>query len=187
VAEFGQRGFGRARVIDVGHVLGHSEIQNLHLIPIRDHNVAGFQIAMHDVLLVNVGQRFSDLTGNVDRLVHRQTAASEAAGERFAFEVLHHEVGEIPLAAHVVHTADTRMLEPRDGLRLAIEPLATFGRFIAASGEDLDCHGPVQSHVIGAIDLAHAALAERRHDFVRAEPDAWREHHSRSVRRIAAS
>ena len=65
----------------------------------------------------------------VQRAVECQTTTGRMAGrgsleprrQRFAFQVLHDEVGDAILLADVVQSADVRMIELRDGAGLAIE------------------------------------------------------------------
>jgi len=72
--------------------------------------------------------------------------------------------------ADVVEGADVRAVEARDGVRLALEAGADLGRRGELRRQYLDRHLPPQTGVEGAVDLAHAARAERCEDLVRTEP-----------------
>ena len=61
------------------------------------------------------------------RLGERQRPAREPRAERLAVEILHHQELDAVLLADVVERADVRMVEPRDGARLALEPLPAVG------------------------------------------------------------
>jgi hypothetical protein len=82
---------------------------------------------------------------------------------------LHHEVIGITRAADVVQHADVRMVERRDGPRLALEPRADFRAGREMLRQHLDGNVAPEPRIAGAIHLAHPAGAERRHDFVGAE------------------
>ncbi|MBI4264353.1 MAG: hypothetical protein HY657_08250 [Acidobacteria bacterium] len=76
---------------------------------LRQHDVAGFQIAMDDARAVRLVERVDNLDGELERLLDRQPLQTRAAhalcemqgptvssaqprGERLALEQLHHEV-----------------------------------------------------------------------------------------------
>ena len=82
---------------------------------------------MNDPLPVGLVQRIGDLDAEAQRLRERQRALAEPVRQRLAFQELHHEVLRAVLVPHVVKRADMRVRELRDGLRLALEPLADLG------------------------------------------------------------
>ena len=67
-----------------------------------------------------------------------------------------------------------RVVERRNGSRLAFEALADLRPFRGVWPKHLDGNGAVQPRIARFVDFAHAARAYRREDLVRAE--------SRSVR-----
>ena len=128
---------------------------------------------MHDAELVGVGDRLRHVMRDVERLVERQrTYAIDAIGERLALDELHHEEIETVLVADVVQHADVGVVEPRDGDGLALEALAEALVFGQPGRNHLDGDHAVEAGVAAAIDLAHAADAEERQDFVGAEAGA---------------
>ena len=130
-------------------------------------------------------QRADDLDGNGQRAVECQATTGRMAGrgsleprrQRFAFQVLHDEVGDAILLADVVQSADVRMIELRDGACLAIETGPELWICSERLRQHFDCDRAIESRVARAIDLAHAAGAEQRDDLVRAEASAWRQRH----------
>ena len=64
------------------------------------------------------------------------------------------------LVADVVERADVRVVELRDGARLALEAGPHLGRGGQVRGQHLDGDVAAQPGVVGAIDLAHAARAD---------------------------
>jgi hypothetical protein len=104
----------------VGRELRQAEVQQLHA-RLRQHHVAGLEVAVDDALLVRGGQRLGNLRPDLERLRQRQRALLQPVGERFAGEVLHDEVGPAILLPHVVERTDVGVLESGDGPRLALE------------------------------------------------------------------
>ena len=133
------------------------------------HDVRRLQIAMDDALLMRLLQGLSDFCSNLQNLIERQRAFRQALGESLAFEILHdQEVGAV-LRADVVKRADIRMLQRGNGFGLALHALLQFRVSGEMRRQNLDGDGAVEASVLGAIDLAHAACAERREDFVGTE------------------
>src|SRR5574341_51030 len=73
------------------------------------------------------------------------------------------------MRADVVNREDVRMVERARGLGLLFEPGEPI--FIRRNfrRQDLDCDLPIHLRIIGAIHLAHSALADLCADFVAAE------------------
>ena len=94
---------------------------------------------------------------------------------------------EAVVLADIVERADVRVSEGRDRARFALESLAELRVGGKDARENLDGDGAVESRVAGPVDLAHAAGAERRHDFVRAEADSGHQGHPALFRRGGAS
>src|SRR5205085_2851065 len=76
-----------------------------------------------------------------------------------SLDQLHHQV----VGTNIVNVADIRMIQRRDGMDFALEPIAE-----ALSGS-LDSHFAPHPWIAGAVHLAHAARAQRRQDLIRAE------------------
>src|SRR5262249_2178441 len=77
--------------------------------------------------------------------IHRKRPA-----HRRAFDILHDEI----VLADIMQRADVRMIQARDGLRLALEALAEW------PCDDLDRDGSVEPRIGGPVDSAHAASAD---------------------------
>ena len=113
----------------------------------------------------------TNLNGDVERVVHLQLRRTTEAGfEGFPFEKLEHQIVERAVAADVVDGADVRIVQRRDGAGFLLEALARFGIGRQRAGQDLDGHRAIQPGVTGAVNLAHAARADRRDDLVGAQP-----------------
>jgi hypothetical protein len=111
-----------------------------------------------------------------EHLGHGQRALLQAARQRLAVDELHHQVVDAVLATDVVQRADVGMTQLRDGARLAVEAGAGLGRLGQVRRQHLHGHIAAQARVAGAVDLAHAAGAERGDDLVRTEHGAGSQH-----------
>ena len=119
---------------------------------------------MRDALLVRGVESIANLRGVLQRLIERQRSL-----ERRALDVLHHQV----IRPDIVERADVGMIQRRDSARFALESFAELGL------GNLDRDDAIEARVAGLVHLAHAARADGRKDFVRAEFFAGRERHVR--------
>lgn len=90
-------------------------------------------------------------------------AGGDLVAQRPSFEQLADHVPAAAIPAGVVHPEDVRMLEECGEPALAHEALA--GRRVELT-EHLQGDLPVEDHLAGAIDGAHAAFAEETEDLV---------------------
>ena len=81
------------------------------------------------------------------------------------------------MLAEVVNRQNIGVVECRRGLGFLLESTEPIGIAGEGGGEDFDGDVAVQTRVPGAINLAHAACTQRRHDFIRPEFYAWSEGH----------
>ena len=133
--------------------------------PADEHDVARLQIAVHDAGAVCPVDCRADLDGDVERVVHRQLRRTTEPGfEGFPFEKLEDQIVELAVAADVMDGADVRIVQRRDDAGFLLEALARFRIGRQRAGQDLDGHRAIQPGVTGAVDLAHAARADRRDD-----------------------
>ena len=122
-----------------------------------------------------------DLDRNVQLLGQRQCASSQSVGKSLAFQVLHdQEVGACGrIVPNIVQHADMRMLQRRDGARLALETLFQLRAGSQARRQNLDRDCAVESGIPRPIHFAHSARTQRKLDFVgakfraRGQSHAW--------------
>jgi len=96
----------------------------------------------------------------------RQRSSCEPLRQRLSFEKLHHQEVRSVLTSDVVESADVRMVQPRDGPRLPVQPLTPVlfsGKF---GGKDLDGDGALEPGVPGFVDLAHSTCPDGGEDLV---------------------
>ena len=127
---------------------------------------------MRDAGAVRAIERVADLhrRSPAPRRPAARRRPAQAIGQRLALEKLQDEVVEIAVAADVVDRADVRIVERGDGARFLLEALPRLRVSGERAGQHLDGDRAVEPRVTGAIDLAHAARAERRDDS-RTDPD----------------
>ena len=146
--------------------LGETEIEQLDLAVIRDHDVARFEIAMDDAGCVRAGQGVGDGDRILQNLGRLQAAARDDMVERAAGDELHHdEVGAI-LAADVVNGDDVGMIQGGGGLGFLDEAQLAVGVGDLVGRQNLDRDKAVQLRIAGLVDDAHTALAQLLDDLV---------------------
>ena len=97
-------------------------------------------------------------------------AAFETIGQRRSLDQFEDQRGHAIRFLQPVDRADVRVIERRERPRFAREAGAALGIGGEVRGQDLDRDVATELAVARAIDLAHAAGAERRHDRVGPEP-----------------
>ena len=98
-----------------------------------------------------------------------QRALAQPVSKSLAFEKLHYQKINAILVADVVERANVGMVQRRNGSSLAVKALPGFRILRKMRRKNLDGDGAVEASVERAIDLAHAARAQRRLNFVRTE------------------
>ena len=158
---------------------GHreAEVRDPHAAAPVEHDVRGLEVAVEDALLVRRVQARAELARDLDGLVDGETPDPlEQRREVLAVHVLHREEVAAFDLADVVDAADVRVRdlprEPDLGVEAREEALVRGDRL----GQELQGDGLSELQVVGAVDLAHAALAEEPDDAVAlAEHGARRE------------
>jgi hypothetical protein len=172
LARLGQAhtGFRLGGVSQVGpDSLREAEVEDLGPSVGRDEHVGAFQIAVHDAVRVRVGQRVRDLRAVAMNLGERQRLLARDDAERPAFHQLHRDVGLAVGLPHFEDRGDADVVQGRSGARLAQEPRARSRVFEPIGWKELERDVAVETLVVSAIDLAHAASAELLDDAVVAE------------------
>jgi len=102
--------------------LGETEIQNLHVTVVRQHDVGRLQIAMHDAGVMRGAQSGGELQQDGRRVCDTDGPALDPLAQRLALVKRH---GDEQLAfpvADLVDRGDIRMIECARGLRFTQQP-----------------------------------------------------------------
>ena len=154
------------------HRFRQPEVEHLHRAVGADLDVRGLQIAMDDALLVRGFERLGDLLRDRQRFVEWNRAARDALRQVLALDEFHHQGGDVRRFLEAVDRRDVRMVEGREDFGFALKAREAIGIAGHRGGQHLDRDRPLQIRVGRAIDLAHAAGADLRGDFVDAEAGA---------------
>jgi hypothetical protein len=135
-----------------------------------DQDVGGLDVAVDEPDGVCGAERFSALDAEGDQLVDRNRRATRASAEGLALDVLHRDEVEAVGLVHRVDGDDVGVIQHRGEAGFLTEALARVG-VLAQRRERKDLEGDrtAELQVGGAVDLAHAALAELRLDAVMRE------------------
>jgi len=125
--------------------------------------------ANHDALLVRPPRGRPRSAARERGRREGQRAAPETIGERRPFDQFEHQRAGTICFLQPIDRADVRVIECRQRPRFACEARAPLGISREVRRQELDRDIAAKLAVARAIDLAHAARAERRHDSVGAE------------------
>ena len=132
---------------------------------------------MHDAGGVGLGQPVGHLRGDVQRPARRQARPGQQLAQRLAFDQLHADVGLIAGLAQLVDGDDGGMVQRRGGAGFLFEAAQPIGIVREIGRQQLECDVALQRQVAGPVDLAHAARAQERSDFIVPEPCPRRQSH----------
>ena len=131
---------------------------------VAEDEVLRLDVAVHDLLLVDVLERLAALADEADGLVDpqsRRSALLEEHVEIDPLDELHDEVLAAVVAEVVEHLHDARMAEHGQQPRLDLEALR-----VAGVEQVLDRDPTRVAQVAGAVDCAHRPARDRRADLV---------------------
>jgi hypothetical protein len=110
---------------------------------------------VRDALLVRLIQRIRDGNGNFERFIQRHRTPRQARGPSLALDEFHDQKIDVVLPADVVQRADMRMVQGRDRLCLALEPLPHVRVLGKAQWQHFDRYRAVQASVCRLVDFTH--------------------------------
>ena len=179
-ARDGGRAFGIAGRIQR---LGNPEVQHLDLAVWRDLDVGGLEVAVHDAALVGEVDGFRDLARDGQCPGHGNRPPCEHRCERLALDEFEDERWWHSKARglHAIDGTDVRMVQGRQDTGFTREAGQALGVGRERGGQRLDGDVAAEEGIAGAVHLAHAALAQRGQDLVRADSSAGGEGHRRAV------
>ena len=145
------------------------EVQDLDASILRDEEVLGLQVPVHDPLLVGGGEAVRDLDRVFDRLPLGQRAGGDPPPQRFPFEQLRDDIGSSLVRPDVVHRHDVGVVQDAGRARLLLESLQPVRVLRERGRQDLDRHFAPESRIPRPVHLSHPSRPERRQDLVGAE------------------
>ena len=114
-------------------------------------HVVWLEVAMQQPARVHVGQRARNTGENIDCICHRERPGSHDLGKRGRLDEFHGDVHRGVGEQHIVDSDDSRVVEPGEGLGLALKPVAQLGEVHSDVARD---------------DGVGEALAARREEFL---------------------
>src|SRR5262245_49270103 len=125
------------------------------------------QVAVDHSFLVRRLERIRDLDGDPDGLVDRDWSERDAIGQRGTFHELEDECSTgLP---EPVDTGDIGVAQYSEELCFSSEPRGPIRIRGKAVRQDFERDVSMQVHIARAVDLAHAARANRADDLIRAK------------------
>ena len=162
----GRRGRGGAPF------LGDPEVHQPDLAARVAHDVGRLQVAVDDAHVVDRAQAVRELQRRREGLLDRQPAAlAQDLAQVDALHVLHRDVAQALVLAVLVDAADVLVADAPGQLDLGLEAPGDLGIARDLRPQHLDRDVLVEQPVVGAVDDAHAALAELLLDLVAAGHD----------------
>ena len=119
---------------------------------------------MNDASFVRRFEPLSDLSCDSDCFLDRNRPSSNPFSKRRALDEFQHERSHIVRLFDTMDGGDVWMVERTEDFSLALEACEPIRVGRKTFGKDLDCDVSTQAAVAGAIDLAHAAVADRLDD-----------------------
>ena len=134
---------------------------------------------MDDATRVRAAHALGDLARDPSTLGDTDGTSGDEVGERRAVHELHHDRAGSDEILETVDGRDVGMVDRRERPSLALEAGGAFGTRMLRLRQHLDRDVTAEPTIGGAIDLAHAACAEQRDDFVRTDSGSrWERHES---------
>ena len=164
---------------------GKPQVEDLDLAPRREHEVGGLDVAVDQVVLVDVLKTHGNLPGEFAGVRHAEPAGMRDQPRQVQpLDILHDQHRAAVDFAGVVGADDLRVVQPADGLHLAFE--ACDGPLVldVALGQHLDRDNPVELGVQGLVDGAHAAVPELLEELVFAKLAGDGKRHHGGARRV---
>ena len=141
------------------------EVQHLDRAVVLHLHVGGLEIAVDDASLVGGFQRLGDLFGDRQCFVEGNLPLLDAICQRWAFDEFEHQRSHAVSFFEAVDGSDVRMVQGGENLRFTLEPYEAVWVRREGIRQRLERHIAVKFGVVGAVDLAHAALADLGGDF----------------------
>ena len=146
-------GVGRRQNLDA---FGQAKVHDLGVTLRREHDVGGFQVAVQKPAGMRFLERLGNLHGHAKGVEQRHSAFEQSLMQRRSRDVLHHQKQCIAVLAKLEEFADIRVVERRDGHRLAAQAFARVAVGGQRGRQKLDSDETLEPRVSGAVHLAHS-------------------------------
>ena len=143
-----------------------AEVENLGSVTGNEKDVLRLQVAMDDIFRMRGGQAVCDGCRDLDRRFPAKRSFDQPRAKRLSLEELHHREQHRLGDRELVNRDDRRVRQRRNRARLALEALPCLRVLRRPFGENLDGDMPFEPGVERAIDLAHAAGADRLENLI---------------------
>ena len=153
-------------------LLGQAEVQDLEPPARRHHDVGGLDVPVDDPPRVGLGEGLGEAVRDVQGPLQGRGPVPDVLSQRLAGDVLHRDEPDRPRRTRsldlvdLVDDRDARVVERRRGPCLAEQPGPGVLVRLDVVPERLEGHRAVQAHVLGEVDLAHAAASEALEDAI---------------------
>jgi hypothetical protein len=145
------------------------EVEDLHRAFLVDHDVRGLDVAVDHAHAVRILQSRAQLIHDLELAHHRQDGTPlEERGERLALDVLHGDERLAVLVAELEDRDDVAVLQLAGRPRLARKAFAGLA-VVQLLAQELDRDVAADSGIAGAIERAHAPMADSFEDLVAAD------------------
>ena len=144
-------------------------------IPLAHHDIGRLQVPVRDAVTVGNRECIDQRDDHVEERVEGELTLCEHLLERLSLDQLHRQEVDAVDLVDGVDRDDVRMIQAGQGPGFAPEARKPVGIGHKRLGEDLQRNLAVELRIAGAIHLPHAALADLRGDFIRAEACAGSE------------
>ncbi len=139
------------------HLPRQAEVHDHRLIPLVNHDVRGFQVAVNDAAAVRFLQSQGQLAQHGgDRTLRQQPRTFNEVGQWLSLDVGHRHVMLTIDHAHVVHGADVGVIDRRRRAGLAVKALEHVGAVCRSEVGYLEGHGPVELGVLRQVDSSQS-------------------------------
>ena len=149
-----------------------SEVDDLEVSVAVDHEVAGTDVAVHEIARMRVGERVGCGGDPGDGLVDRDRGLADDVAQRGPVDVRHGDEGTARRVTDVVHGGDAGMLEHAAGARLAHELAAHSLVTHEFRMRQLDRDAATEDLVLGQPHVSRAARADPVHQAEASDDDA---------------
>jgi hypothetical protein len=142
-------GVGQARDAEISQVRSTGRVEE---------DVRRFDVSVHDARPVDIRQHPCEGGTHIYHTPLRQRSTRQKAAQRGTLDQLHDQVGAVVVAAGVVDSDQSRVLQAgqKDGLRGE----TVLRLRVRAGPEHLDGHGPPKARVNALVHVGHASRSD---------------------------